>query len=140
MKFAPQTGSNSRLSGVRELVAASRSIVVFTGAGISTESGIPDYCSPGGLWSKFKPVTYQEFMSSESARRTYWERKFATDDLLRRARPNDGHLALAELFRRGQAICLVTQNVDGLHQLSGIPEDQAVEHHGNTTYAHCLSS
>ena len=132
-------GDASAMQNLLALIDACQSLVVFTGAGISTESGIPDYRGPGGIWKKFRPVTFQEFMESESGRQAYWERKFATDDLLRQARPNKGHMALAELVRRGRASCVITQNIDGLHQLSGIPEAQVVELHGNTTYAHCLS-
>ena len=132
-------GNTSARRNLLAHIADSRSLVVFTGAGISTESGIPDYRGPGGIWKKFRPVTFQEFIASESGRRAYWERKFATDDLLRQARPNKGHLALAELVRSGRASCVITQNIDGLHQLSGIPEAQVIELHGNTTYAHCLS-
>ena len=118
---------------------SSRRAVVFTGAGISTESGIPDYRSPGGIWTRFRPIDFQELMTSEEARREYWRRKFATHEAVMQAKPNSGHLAIAELVRLGKVAVVVTQNVDGLHQASGIPRDQVIELHGNTTYAHCLS-
>jgi NAD-dependent deacetylase len=123
---------------LRGMLDASRRAVVFTGAGISTESGIPDFRSPGGIWSRFKPVDFSDFLASEEARREFWRRKFATHDTVHRAAPNRGHLAVAELSRRGKVACVITQNVDGLHQTSGVPEDQVIELHGNTTYAGCL--
>ncbi|HJU20712.1 MAG TPA: Sir2 family NAD-dependent protein deacetylase [Stellaceae bacterium] len=119
------------------LLAQARNAVVFTGAGISTESGIPDFRSPGGIWTQMAPIDFAEFLASEEARRETWRRRFAADDTLRRARPNRGHRAIAELVRRGGG-AVITQNIDGLHQASGIPEDRVVELHGNTTYAHCL--
>jgi len=121
-----------------QLLAASRHAVVFTGAGISTESGIPDFRSPGGIWSRYKPVMFDAFLRSESARRDSWRLKFQFDESLREARPNRGHRAVAELVRRGAVTNVITQNVDGLHQAAGVPDDQVIELHGNTTYAHCL--
>jgi NAD-dependent deacetylase len=127
--------------GARELarlLAGSRRAVVFTGAGVSTESGIPDFRSPGGIWTKFRPIDYPEFLSSEEARREAWRRRFAMDETLSRAAPNRGHRAIAELVRRGLVATVVTQNIDGLHQASGVPDEKVVELHGNTTYARCL--
>jgi len=124
---------------LRELVAASRRAVVFTGAGISTESGIPDFRSPGGIWSRHKPIYFDDFMASEEKRRDYWRLKFLADRDIRGAKPNAGHLAVAELVRSGKVSHVITQNVDGLHQASGIPEGQVIELHGNTTYAACLN-
>jgi NAD-dependent deacetylase len=121
-----------------ELIAASRRAVVFTGAGISTESGIPDFRSPGGIWSRHKPVYFDDFMASEARRRDYWRLKFLVDRDIREAKPNTGHLAVAKLVRSGKVGHVITQNVDGLHQASGIPEGQVIELHGNTTYATCL--
>jgi NAD-dependent deacetylase len=120
------------------LIAAAERAVVFTGAGISTESGIPDFRSPGGIWTRYKPIDFDEFLSSEAARREAWRRKFATDPTMRAAKPNRGHRAVAELVRRGTARAVITQNIDGLHQASGVPETLVIELHGNTTYAHCL--
>jgi NAD-dependent deacetylase len=124
---------------LREMLAASRRAVVFSGAGISTESGIPDFRSPGGIWEKHRPIDFQEFMASEGARREYWRRKFATHETVAGAEPNQGHLAIAELVRRGTISAVITQNIDGLHQASGVPADCVIELHGNTTYAHCLN-
>ncbi len=130
---------SSQLERLRELLRGSRRAVVFTGAGISTESGIPDYRSPGGIWSRFRPIDFDEFMTSEEARREYWQRKFDTYETVMQAKPNSGHLAVAQLVRLGKVAVVITQNIDGLHQASGIPRDQVIELHGNTTYAHCLS-
>jgi NAD-dependent protein deacetylase/lipoamidase len=124
---------------LREVLRSSHRVVVFTGAGISTESGIPDYRSPGGMWTRFRPIDFQEFIASEEARREYWRRKFATHEAVTQAKPNSGHLAIAELVRLAKVAVVVTQNVDGLHQASGVPRAQLIELHGNATYAHCLS-
>lgn len=124
---------------LRDMLAASRRAVVFTGAGISTESGIPDFRSPGGIWDQYRPIEFREFMASEAAQREYWRRKFATHETVARAEPNQGHLAVAELVRRGTVSSVITQNIDGLHQASGVPAERVIELHGNTTYAHCLA-
>ncbi len=132
------TTADTTTQRLRRMLDASRAAVVFTGAGISTESGIPDFRSPGGIWSRFKPVMFQDFLASEAARRQYWERRFATHDALQQARPNRGHRAVAALTERGCVTSVITQNIDGLHQASGVPEDRVIELHGNTTYAGCL--
>jgi NAD-dependent deacetylase len=128
----------------REIVALARLIeeagraVVFTGAGISTESGIPDFRSPGGIWTRMAPIDFSDFLASEEARRETWRRRFEADATLRAACPNRGHRAVAELVRRGTVAAVITQNIDGLHQASGVPAARVVELHGNTTYASCL--
>lgn len=126
------------MQSLESLLRVSRRTVIFTGAGISTESGIPDFRSPDGIWSKFTPVYYQDFVASEDARREAWRRKMAVDDDMRAAEPNRGHRAVAELVRRNEASCVITQNIDGLHQTSGVPEERVIELHGNSTYAACL--
>lgn len=126
------------LTAFSRLVDKADRIVVFTGAGISTESGIPDFRSPGGIWTKVTPIDFSDFMRSDAARRETWRRRFEMEPILRQATPNRGHRAVAELIRRGKAISVITQNIDGLHQDSGIPDDRVIELHGNTTYAHCL--
>src|SRR5512144_756277 len=131
------TGS-SPIERLRQILRSSRRAVVFTGAGISTESGIPDYRSRGGIWSRFRPIEFNEFMTSEEARREYWQRKFDTHETVMQAKPNSGHRAIAELVRLRKAAAVITQNIDGLHQASGIPRAQVIELHGNTTYAHCV--
>ena len=120
------------------MIEGARRAVVFTGAGISTESGIPDYRSPGGIWMKQAPIDFGDFLASEDARRESWRRRFAADPVLRAARPNRGHVAVAEMVRSGTAAAVITQNIDGLHQASGVPAEQVIELHGNTTYATCL--
>jgi len=120
------------------LLAEAQNAVVFTGAGISTESGIPDFRSPGGVWDQMKPIEFDDFMRSAAMRRETWRRRFAMEDMFAGARPNHGHKAVAELVRRGTAQCVITQNIDNLHQTSGVPVEKIVELHGNTTYATCL--
>ncbi|MCJ8500616.1 SIR2 family NAD-dependent protein deacylase [Desulfatitalea alkaliphila] len=132
------TNHADNLARLRELIAQSSRMVAFTGAGISTESGIPDFRSPGGLWTKYRPIEFQDFMASEEMRRESWHIKFATEKVIADAKPNKGHLALAHLYRQGKLSSVITQNIDGLHQVSGIPDDRVIELHGNTTYALCL--
>jgi NAD-dependent deacetylase len=121
------------------LLGDARRIVLFTGAGISTESGIPDFRSPGGIWTKQVPIDFADFMRSERARRETWQRRFDMDPILRAARPNRGHRAVAQLIADGKASSVITQNIDNLHQTSGVPSQQVIELHGNTTFAHCLN-
>ncbi|HJQ55871.1 MAG TPA: Sir2 family NAD-dependent protein deacetylase [Vineibacter sp.] len=123
---------------LRRMIADARRVVAFTGAGISTESGIPDFRSPGGIWTKYRPIEFGDFIASAEARRESWRRKFATDAVMRQATPNAGHRALARLVEQGKMSAVVTQNVDGLHQASGIADDKVIELHGNATYAACL--
>jgi NAD-dependent deacetylase len=113
--------------------------VFFTGAGISTESGIPDYRSQGGIWDRFRPVYFDEFMSSRQSREEYWRRWMALYQGIVRARPNSAHMALAGLHGMGLLQALITQNVDGLHQESGLPDDIITELHGNTRRVRCMS-
>ena len=120
------------------MIADARRLVVFTGAGISTESGIPDFRSPGGVWSKMKPIYFQEFVASEERRREAWERAFSGRAGWVGREPNAGHMAVARLVSQGKCACVITQNVDNLHQASGVPDDQVVELHGNASYAACL--
>ena len=120
------------------LIADARRLVVFTGAGISTESGVPDFRSPGGVWSKMKPINFQEFVGSEAKRREAWTRTFTGAAGWVGARPNAGHEAVARLVAQGKVATVITQNVDNLHQESGVPPDQVVELHGNASYATCL--
>jgi NAD-dependent deacetylase len=126
------------VSALAGLLDASRHAVLFTGAGMSTESGIPDYRSPGGVWDQFRPVDFSEFLASTDGQREFWRRKFATHDMIADAEPNRGHRAVVKLMEQSRLGCIITQNVDGLHQKSGVPEDRVIELHGNTTYAVCL--
>jgi NAD-dependent deacetylase len=126
---------------VQEFAAKTREsdeIVVFTGAGISTESGIPDFRSPGGLWTRYKPVTFQEFMSSEAARIEAWKRRLETYEAHKNAKPNIGHYFVQSLDQKGKLIGLITQNVDGLHSESGLAVKKIVELHGNNRRIVCL--
>ena len=123
------------------LVSGARRLVAFTGAGVSTESGIPDFRSPGGIWDRFDPneFTYQNFMASEAGRQRYWELGRETFPVIRRAEPNPAHHALVTLWRTGRLDCVITQNIDNLHQRAGLPPERVVELHGNATRARCLS-
>jgi len=134
-KPASSPAANGRLA---DLIAAAHRIVPFTGAGISTECGIPDFRSPGGIWTKYRPIPFDEFLASQEMRDESWRRRLAMDEQFSTARPGRGHRALAALFRAGKVPAVITQNIDNLHQASGIPEAHVVELHGNTTYAACL--
>ena len=127
------------LERLRRLIEDARRAVVFTGAGISTESGIPDFRSPGGIWSRRRPVDFRDFVASESARREAWTLRAESHHTMAHAEPNRGHRAVAALVRRGVATAVITQNIDGLHQRSGVPDGQVVELHGNSTYAKCIA-
>ena len=127
------------ITELTELLRSARRAVVFTGAGISTESGIPDFRSPGGIWTKMMPVQFQDYVADPEARRVSWERRFEMEETWNRVQPNAGHLAVAELVRRGIVSAVITQNIDNLHQAGGVPADQVIELHGNTRYARCLS-
>ncbi len=126
------------IARLRELIAAASVIVPFTGAGISTECGIPDFRSPGGIWTKNQPILFDQFLASQEMRNEAWRRRFAMEEHFAKAQPGRGHLALASLYRAGKAPGVVTQNIDNLHQSSGISADDVVELHGNNTYAVCL--
>lgn len=126
------------LDALKTLLDGASRVAIFTGAGISTESGIPDFRSPGGVWTKNQPIEFSEFLASEEMRREAWRRKMAVDQVIRQAQPNRGHRAVAELVRRGQTPAVITQNIDNLHQDSGVPAERVIELHGNGTYATCL--
>ena len=121
-----------------DMIAEANVIVPFTGAGISTECGIPDFRSPGGIWTKMRPIDFSDFIASQEARDESWRRRFAMEEQFGGAKPGRGHRALASLYRRGKSPGVVTQNIDNLHQASGIAPEHVVELHGNTTYATCL--
>jgi NAD-dependent deacetylase len=128
-------------SGVERLgdmIADAKIIVPFTGAGISTECGIPDFRSPGGIWTRNRPIPFDEFVASQAARDESWRRRFAMEDVFAAARPGRGHRALAVLHRAGKVPAVITQNIDNLHQASGFAPDRVIELHGNTTYARCI--
>ena len=128
-------------SGVEQLgdmIAEAAAILPFTGAGISTECGIPDFRSPGGLWTRNRPIPFDEFVASRDARDEAWRRRFAMEPTFAAAKPGRGHRALASLYKAGKIPAIVTQNIDNLHQVSGFAAEHVVELHGNTTYARCI--
>lgn len=121
------------------VIDQSRNVVAFTGAGISTECGVPDFRSENSPWVRYKPIELELFLSDVLMREEAWRRKFALDDIYAGVEPGRGHYALANLVSRGKVQAIITQNIDNLHQLSGVPVDRIVELHGNGTYATCLS-
>ena len=132
--------SEDKLAQFSKLIDQSSNIVFFTGAGISTESGIPDFRSPGtGIWNKISPIEFQDFVRSEEVRKESWKRKFHGKTNLSAADPNVGHKAICHLILRAKARSVITQNIDNLHQKSGVPDDKVIELHGNAGYAKCLS-
>lgn len=124
---------------LRALMEAARVVVPFTGAGISTECGIPDFRSPGGVWTRNRPIPFDEFLASSEMRAEAWRRRFAMEREFADAKPGRGHRALASLYRAGKVPAVVTQNIDNLHQSSGIAAEDVVELHGNNSYASCLA-
>jgi len=129
----------SSRADLKALLHHAARVAVFTGAGMSTESGIPDFRSPGGVWSKMKPIYFQDFVASAATRRTAWQRAFSGAAGWTGAKPNAGHAAIARLVAAGKVTAVITQNVDNLHQDSGVPADQVIELHGNASYAQCLA-
>lgn len=127
------------IAALQEMIQEAHNVVGFTGAGISTESGVPDFRSPGSPWMRNKPIPFDHFLQSLEARREAWRRKFIMDDLYRDAKPSKGHLGIASLIASGRMPAVITQNIDGLHQASGLSDEQVIELHGNGTYATCLS-
>lgn len=127
----------ARIEKAAALVLQARTVVAFSGAGISTESGLSDFRSPGGLWDRYRTVTYQEFLASEEARAEYWRMRRELIPVLLAARPNKAHLALAQLQQIGKLKAVITQNIDGLHQAAGC--DPVIELHGSNMSASCLT-
>ena len=122
----------------KEMLAASERAVVFTGAGISTESGIPDFRSPGGRWTRMQPTQFGDFLESEDVRRDFWQRRADSARERQDVQPNQGHLVIAKLVASGKVSRVITQNVDGLHRVGGVPDDKIIQLHGNSNHAHCL--
>src|SRR6202012_1935941 len=123
---------------LREMIDRAGRVAIFTGAGISTESGIPDFRSPGGVWSKMSPIYLQGFGRCEWKRREAWDRAFSGRAGWTGKEPNAGHYAVARLVAQGKVASVITQNVDNLHQASGVPAGKVIELHGNASYAKCL--
>lgn len=132
------TEADQSIHELAALIGAASCVAIFTGAGISTESGIPDFRSPGGIWTKMQPIDFQDFVASEETRRESWRRKTSGGDKMAKAEPNRGHRAVAALTNSGKANAVITQNVDGLHQRSGVADEAVIQLHGNATYATCL--
>lgn len=126
------------IATMHDMLRNARRIVGFTGAGISTECGVPDFRSPGSPWLKNAPIDFSEFVASPAVRQEAWRRKFAMDDIYGHAKPGRGHRALAHLIDVGRMGAIITQNIDGLHQASGVDPSRVIELHGNGTYARCL--
>ncbi|MBA7495156.1 NAD-dependent protein deacetylase [subsurface metagenome] len=125
---------------VADLIINAKRVVIFTGAGVSTESGIPDFRSPGGIWERFDPedFTYQKFVRDPETRKKQWQ-MLRGGELATEPKPNPAHYAIAELDRLGKLDCVITQNVDNLHQRAGVPDDKVFELHGNMQWVVCLS-
>jgi NAD-dependent deacetylase len=126
------------IARLRDMVEKANVVVPFTGAGISTECGIPDFRSPGGIWTKMRPIEFSDFLASQEMRDESWRRRFAMEEQFGGAKPGRGHRALASLYKAGKVPGIITQNIDNLHQASGFAPHDVVELHGNTTYATCL--
>lgn len=131
----------NNIETIADIIAVSKRTLIFTGAGISTESGIQDFRSPGGLWEQWNPdeLTYDKFMSSRASREHYWGFSRAIWPTMKNAQPNIGHYAIAELYKMGRLDAVITQNVDGLHQAAGVPDEKVIELHGTIHWVSCLS-
>jgi len=134
----PEITITEKINRVVRKILAANQVVLFTGAGISTESGIPDYRSQGGIWDKFQPIYFDDFMARKKARIHYWNQRMDMEKGLKHATPNKGHTSIARLHEMGCLTSLITQNIDGLHQESGIPSDKIIELHGNTRRVRCM--
>ena len=128
----------SLIDEAADIIASANKVVVFTGAGVSTESGIPDFRSPGGIWSKYQPIMFQDFMSSEEMRRESWRRGKDSYHVFADVEPNPAHHAIAELERMGKLDSLITQNIDNLHQVAGSSPEIVIELHGTVMYVLCM--
>lgn len=128
----------SDIQTLANMISEARNVLIFTGAGISTESGIPDFRSPGGVWTKMQPIMFQDFVASREKRKEAWDRVYNKTAGWTGASPNAGHFAVKTLVDMGKVKMIVTQNVDNLHQDSGVPDEMVVEIHGNASYAKCL--
>jgi NAD-dependent deacetylase len=130
-----------KIEQVASWIAGAKSVVVFAGAGLSTESGIPDFRSPGGVWDRYDPEDFyfQNFLASEASREKYWQMATEMYESMKDAKPNAAHLAIAELELLGKLDCVITQNIDGLHHKAGNSEEKILELHGTALYVSCLS-
>ena len=140
MSNAVGSNNEAEIELVSLWIHESQNLVVFTGAGVSTESGIPDFRSPGGIWEKYDPreFTFQKFIQSEEVRKLRWKMFMEMEQMWKSVRPNPAHYAIAELDRLGKLAAVITQNIDGLHQDAGVPSDKVIEIHGTNRYVVCL--
>jgi len=130
-----------QIEEIARLILTSKRIVIFAGAGLSTESGIPDFRSPGGVWDRYDPedLNFQNFLSSEASREKYWQMATEMYEPMKKAQPNLAHLAIAEMEGLGKLDCVITQNIDGLHFKAGNSEDKVIQLHGTAMYVSCLT-
>ena len=130
-----------QLKQIAQWITTSTRVVVFSGAGLSTESGIPDFRSPGGVWDKYNPEDFyfQNFIASEASREKYWQMATEMYEPIRKAQPNPAHLAISELEKLGKLDCVITQNIDGLHFKAGNSEEKVIQLHGTAIFVSCLS-
>jgi len=130
-----------QIEKVAEWIRTAQRIVVFTGAGLSTESGIPDFRSPGGVWDRYNPEDFyfQNFLASEASREKYWQMATEMYEPMKKAQPNLAHLAIAELEKLGKLDCVITQNIDGLHFKAGNSDEKVIQLHGTAMYVSCLN-
>src|SRR4030065_2125350 len=130
-----------KLKQVAHWITASKKAIVFSGAGLSTESGIPDFRSPGGVWDRYHPEDFyfQNFLASEASREKYWQMATEMYEPKKTAQPNRAHLAIAELEKLGKLDCVITQNIDGLHFKAGNSEEKVIQLHGTAIFVSCLS-
>jgi len=129
-----------QVEDVAQWIRAAKRVVVFTGAGLSTESGIPDFRSPGGVWDRYNPEDFyfQNFIASEASREKYWQMATEMYEPMKKAQPNAAHLAVAEMEKLGKLDCVITQNIDGLHFKAGNSEEKVIQLHGTAMYVTCL--
>ena len=130
-----------KLTQAAQWIVNAKRMVVFTGAGLSTESGIPDFRSPGGVWDKYNPEDFyfQNFLATEASREKYWQMATEMWEPIKKAQPNPAHLAIAEFERLGKLDCVITQNIDGLHFKAGNSEEKVLQLHGTAIFVSCLS-
>jgi len=129
---------DDKCSIIAQKISEGGNNVIFTGAGISTESGIPDFRSKGGIWDRYRPIYFDEFMSSREARIEYWEQKAEFYHDLTQAEPNQAHRSIVKLYEMGLLRAVITQNIDGLHQEAGLPDEKVIELHGNNRRVRCM--
>jgi NAD-dependent deacetylase len=130
-----------QLQQVAQWITTSKRIIFFSGAGLSTESGIPDFRSPGGVWDRYNPEDFyfQNFLASENSREKYWQMATEMYEPIKKAQPNPAHLAISELEKLGKLDCVITQNIDGLHFKAGNSEEKVIQLHGTAIFVSCLS-